>query len=210
MIADADGIDAVSMRRVAAELGAGTMTLYSYVRTKADLLDLMSDAIMGEVLVPEGELSSNWREALAAVARRSCEAFIRHPWALDGLRGARGGPNSMRHFEQTLAAVASLDLDLAGKLDLVSIVDDYVFGYALRAAELARESGTFEELRDHVLPYFAALMASGDYPELEKLFGGVDPERGFATVWAAFTAEGRFERGLQRMLDGFAASLGHP
>ena len=70
-VADSEGIDAVSMRRVAQELGAGTMTLYHYVRTKSDLLDLMDDSIMAEVLVPDDELSSNWREALTAIAKRS-------------------------------------------------------------------------------------------------------------------------------------------
>src|SRR5437868_3965215 len=81
-VADSEGFEAVSMRRVALELGAGTMTLYPYVRTKAELLDLMDDAIMGEVLVPDGELSPNWREALTEIALLSRAAFSRHPWAL--------------------------------------------------------------------------------------------------------------------------------
>ena len=72
-IADREGFEAVSMRRVAAEVGAGTMTLYHYVRTKDDLIDLMDDAIMGEVLIPDGELPATWREAMrddrAPVAR---------------------------------------------------------------------------------------------------------------------------------------------
>ena len=70
-IADAEGIDAVSMRRVAAELGAGTMTLYHYVRTKDDLLALVSDAVVGENIVPAHELPDDWREALSAIARRT-------------------------------------------------------------------------------------------------------------------------------------------
>src|SRR4030095_7141009 len=63
-IADAEGVDAVTMRRVAAELGAGTMTLYHYVRNKRELTALMDDAIMGELLVPEDELAEGWREGL--------------------------------------------------------------------------------------------------------------------------------------------------
>ena len=140
-IADREGFEAVSMRRVAAELGAGTMTLYHYVRTKDDLVELMDDAIMGEVLIPDGELPATWREAMRAIARRSHGAFVRHPWALEALRGARGGPNGMRHFEQSLAAVASLELDTRAKLELIAIVDDYVFGFVFRTAEMADSFG---------------------------------------------------------------------
>src|SRR5471030_288116 len=133
-IADAEGIDAVSMRRVARTLGAGTMTLYHYVPTKHDLLTLMDDAIMGELLIPDAELASGWREALAQIARRSRAAFRRHPWMiatqLDG--DARVGPNTMRHIEQSLAAVAGTPLSNEEKMELISLVDDYVFGFTLR------------------------------------------------------------------------------
>src|SRR5262249_6534159 len=95
-IADAEGIDAVSMRRVAAELGAGTMSLYYYVQSKDELLDLMQDEMLGEVLVPDGELPGEWRAALTAIAMRSFAAFARHPWAIEAPPSAPG-PNVMRH-----------------------------------------------------------------------------------------------------------------
>ena len=91
-VADTEGIDAVSMRRVASELGAGTMTLYHYVRTKEDLLALMDDAMMAELLVPESELPKDWREALTAIAHRTRNTFSRHRWALLGLREPMPGP----------------------------------------------------------------------------------------------------------------------
>jgi AcrR family transcriptional regulator len=204
-IADAEGIDAVSMRRVAAELGAGTMTLYHYVRTKAELRELMSDSMMGELILPEHELSAGWREALAALARRSQAAFARHPWALEGLRDTRGGPNGMLHFEQTLRAVASLDLPLAERLGIALAVDDYVFGYMRHAGgpnELEDQDG-----REAVLAYFGALLATGDYPELARTFAGYDGADGLDMMIAIFRNEDRFERGLQWLLDGIEASL---
>jgi AcrR family transcriptional regulator len=76
------------MRRIAAELGAGTMTLYHYVGSKHDLFALMEDAIMGDLLVVDGELPTDWRQALTAIARRARDTFRRHPWALTGMRGA--------------------------------------------------------------------------------------------------------------------------
>jgi AcrR family transcriptional regulator len=206
-IADQEGIEAVSMRRVATELGAGTMTLYHYVRTKDELIDLMDDAIMGQVLIPDAELPSNWREALAEIARRSRQTFARHPWALEGLRGARGGPNGMRHFEQSLAAVASLDIELADKLELVCTVDDYVFGYVLRADLEATQKPGDAEFDEKVLPYLEAQLETGDYPNIATLFEGLDPASGFELVMSVFRDEARFERGLQRLLAGLEAGI---
>jgi AcrR family transcriptional regulator len=133
-IADEDGIDAVSMRNVATKLGAGTMTLYNYVHTKDELIALMDDALMAEALVPDGELPDNWRDAVAAIARRTWAVLGRHPWALVAPQGAAPGPNTMRHFEQFLAAIAGTGLDGAATFDLLALVDSYVFGSALLTA----------------------------------------------------------------------------
>ena len=79
-IADQEGFEAVSMRRVAEELKVGTMSLYYYVKTKDDLIRAMDDALMGEALLPS--LPKGWRRALLAIAKRTHAIFIRHPWAL--------------------------------------------------------------------------------------------------------------------------------
>jgi AcrR family transcriptional regulator len=138
-IADADGFEAVSMRRIAAALGAGTMSLYRYIETKDDLLALIDDAIIGEALA-SAELPDDWREALALVARQTRQAYLNHPWAARVLAGqpvsqVAAGPNRRRHAEQCLAAVSSAPLSQQAKLDLLGILDDYVYGYAVRAAE---------------------------------------------------------------------------
>jgi AcrR family transcriptional regulator len=206
-LADREGMDAVSMRRIALELGAGTMTLYHYVRTKADLVDLMDDTIMAEVVVPDGELSPNWREALTQIAIRSRDAFGRHPWALEGLRGARGGPNGMKHFEQTLAAVSSLELPFAEKLEVALVVDDYVFGYVLRSLQAHAEDPREELRRSAALDYLGSLLATGEYPHIEQAFAGLDVLQGVAMMEAAYKDPSRFERGLERLLDGIDARL---
>jgi AcrR family transcriptional regulator len=135
VIADAEGFEAVSIRRVAAALGAGTMSLYRYISAKSDLVAL---------LVPDGQLPADWRAALATIARRTRAALLAHPWAVQarpgpGAAGAAGagdpgpGPNAVRRREQSLAAVAAAPLDHAARLDLLAILDDYVFGHVLRA-----------------------------------------------------------------------------
>ena len=206
-VADSEGIEAVSMRRVAQELGAGTMTLYHYVRTKSDLLDLMDDTIMGEVIVPDDDLSSDWREALTAIATRSHDAFLRHPWALEGLRGARGGPNGMLHFEQTLAAVSALDLPFDEKLEVALIVDDYVFGYVLRAGQ--SEHGIIDEdARQAACEYLATLIATGDYPHTARMLGDLDVAAALELMMDAFRKPDRFAHGLEALMDGLERRLG--
>src|SRR5207248_1746581 len=83
-LADAEGMAALSMRRIAAELDVGTMSLYHYVRTKDELLTLVTDAVMGEVVIPDTiPIPSDWRAALTLLATRSRAAMQRHPWMLD-------------------------------------------------------------------------------------------------------------------------------
>jgi AcrR family transcriptional regulator len=209
-IADAEGTDAVTMRRVAAELGAGTMTLYHYVANKRELLALMDDAMMGELLVPDDELGDDWREAMAEIARRSYAVFKRHPWLVEHLGGeddpGPGGPNAMRHFEQSLKAAAFSGAEDLERLELVTLVDDYVFGHALRAGEMAGDAGQSEEHIAAMLDYLEAELATGEYPHIAELAG--DDIRGnFERVAAMSIDETRFERGLQRLLDGIELDL---
>lgn len=203
-IADAEGFEAVSMRRVAAELGAGTMSLYHYIRSKDDLVALMDDALMGESLVPDNELPGGWREALAAIARKTRDVFTRHPWALQSLQGEAAGPgapigpNAMRHFEQSLAALRHAPLDTAGKLDLLAIVDDYVFGHVLRAGELRSRRDVDRDEAAAAVEFGMEQLRSGRYPHLEAL--SRDPAA--ASITDEGRSEERFERGLQVLLDG--------
>jgi AcrR family transcriptional regulator len=203
-IADSEGFEAVSMRRVAQKLGAGTMTLYHYVRNKDELITLMSDTIMGEILVPEDELSDDWRTALTQIATRTRQVFANHRWIFERFGDGRPGPNGMRHFEQSLAAVASLELDRDEIFDLIGQVDDYVFGYALREVQ---------ELEEHergwppeVVDFLQRELDGGGYPLISKFFGD-DASAGVEEVMELITTEGRFDRGVKRLLDGIEANL---
>lgn len=203
-IADEEGFEAVSMRRVARRLEAGTMTLYHYVRNKDELITLMVDEVMGEVLVPEAKLVSGWRPALTAIAKRSWEAFSRHRWALDRLGDGRPGPNGLRHFEQCLVAVAELEIPTGERFELISLIDDYVFGFCLREAQEREEHrrgwpSEFREFLQHELD-------SGSYPQVRR-FLGADFDVGVERIGELLFGEGRFERGLERLLDGIELGL---
>ncbi len=212
-VADAEGLEAVSMRRVAAELGLGTMSLYHYVRSKDELLDLMSDGIMGGQLVDDAELRKGWRAGLTAIANATRRNFERHPWLGDALRPRPStvpGPNALRHVEQSLAAVADTGLDPQGQMDLIAAVDDYAIGYVIRTLRFAAEEENTpgEEWLGEMFDHMRARIAGGDYPHLQRALeanraaGRTDEE-----LARMATDERRFERGLARLLDGVEVEL---
>ena len=205
-IADEEGFAAVSMRRIATELDAGTMTLYHYVRTKDELLTLIVDTVMGEVVVPSTEVfPDDWRAALTMIAGRTRAAYEHHPWILDISDDPPVGPNSVRHFDQSLQAVSSLDLGLTEKIDIVSVVDEYVFGYCLhhRNNEVAGEDSFDED----TLAYVNGLVESGDYPQLGAMTKEYGLEEGWRLIDLHMRDPQRFARNLARLLDGIEAEF---
>jgi AcrR family transcriptional regulator len=213
-IADADGFDDVSMRRIARELDAGTMTLYHYVQNKDELLSLMFDAIMGELIVPESVLTGTWRESLSKIARATRKTFKSHPWVLDAMKQPAGsGPNGLRHFEQSMAAVNTLEgVPQRNRLELVGLVDDYVFGFVLR--ELLQEIYEAQgdpDMTESAIEFFEAELATGEYPNIRKLVGRDDIRASMERLTETFSGERandrRFERGLKALLDGFEVNL---
>jgi AcrR family transcriptional regulator len=204
-IADREGFGAVSMRRIAAELDAGTMTLYHYVRTKDELLSLLTDTVMGEVVVPEGAMPHDWRAAVTMIAERTRAALERHPWILDIAADPPLGPNSVRHFDQSLEALASLPLSLGERLDIVTAVDSYVFGYCLHARH-ADDSGP-GTLDRGMIDYVNGLIATGAFPQLRALTDEFGVERAWLLIEAHHSDPGLFARNLHRLLDGVQSGL---
>jgi AcrR family transcriptional regulator len=197
-IADAEGADALSMRRVAADLGSGTASLYRYVASRDELLDLMIDAVRGEEEPPT--LSGDWRIDLTNVARRLRAALLRHPWLGSELTGRPTlGPNSLRHADVALGAAAALTPDITLAANVVDAALAYVFGAV--AGELAevqaqRRTGlTQEQWQASVGPYIREVIDSEAYPHFaRRVVEAEDPD-----------PEQRFEFGLACVLDGVAA-----
>ena len=196
-IADAEGLAAVSIRRVAAALGARTMSLYTYIDSKDDLLDLMADRVAGEVLI-KGDLPDDWREALTMIARRERDTGLRHPWLVDMIYHRTPGvvgPNVLRHLDQSVAAVAGLELDPPDAFRVIAAVDDYMLGFVSRETrerEIRRRTGLSGT--EHLLalrPYLQRLLDSGEFANLTPLLRGDVP-----------ATDMEFERGLRWLLDG--------
>jgi AcrR family transcriptional regulator len=214
-IADESGIDAVSMRNIAERLGMGTMTIYSYVENKEDLVALMADELTAEFLIPE-PVPAEWREAVRQVAMNSHMTIERHPWMLTApgqefdLR-----PNVMLHVDQSIRAVAGIqNLEPLERMQIMRIVDDYVVGHAQRATRrLVRsdpkqeERKVSERLRTAKQAEIKRMFDDGELPALSTLFGG-DAEQAMQRI-----AQGpppnpqSFEIGLEIVLDGVAAMI---
>ena len=108
-LADTEGLEAVSIRRLATKLEARPMSLYSHIERKGDLIDLMVDEVMGGSVLPETLPSGDWRDDLRRIAQRTRENIRSHPWMIAAaFRRPFIGPNALRHIDQSLAAVSEL------------------------------------------------------------------------------------------------------
>lgn len=182
-LADAEGLAAVSIRRVAAELDARAMSLYDHFESKQDLLVSMVDEGVGEMLAPEPP-PDDWREAVAASARRMHAAYARHPWMLFvHAERARPGPNGVRLAKQMARALETLPLEHEDVWQLQGIVNDYVIGYSFRAVGTVNP----EDME--------AAIGAGDLAEFPELAALPDNLRTRSSIE-------RFELGLRVVLDG--------
>jgi AcrR family transcriptional regulator len=203
-VADAEGLAALSMRRVADELGVGAMSLYTYVPGKAELIDLMLDTVLGEQARPD-DVAGGWRARLEQIARENWALYHRHPWLLQiATHRPPMGPNVMGKYEYELRAVADIGLTDIEMDSVVTLISGFVHGAArgaVEAAQAEQRTGLTDE------QWWAA-----QAPVLEKVFD-VDRYPTAARVGAAAGAEHNapsdpahaFEFGLQRVLDGIEA-----
>lgn len=206
-IADAEGLGAASMRRIAIELGVATMALYRYVRGKNNLLLLMADTIMGQVPFPDNP-PPGWRARLELIARLQWAGYRRHPWLARIISMTRPTvmPGGMRHTEWVLEAVAGFDpgfiQDPNTMLHLVVNLFAYVRGSAMNVEmelESEQDTGLTDEqwLETQAAP-FDRVLASGQFPQLARIFRASGVDLDMDTL---------FEFGLQRLLDGYAALI---
>lgn len=183
-LADLEGVEGLSMRRLAASLGAGAMSLYHYVANKERLLDAMVDVVVAEIdLPPQGV---DWRVAMRQRCESAREVLARHPWAITLVESRTSpGPAHLRHREAVVACLRRAGFSVEMATHAQWLLDGYVYGYALQASSLpfddAEEfAGVTEEvflpqLPPEELPYLnesaAELLASGYDPAGEFGFG---------------------------------------
>ncbi|WP_405707799.1 TetR/AcrR family transcriptional regulator [Streptomyces xanthophaeus] len=203
-IADAEGIEAVSMRRVAAGIGAGTMSLYNYVPRKEDLYELMVDAVSGEYeLTPP---TGDWQADLLALSRQTRALMHRHPWLPRLLSPVYGfGPNALRYLEHSLDCLVPLEVADGEKLELVAAVNGMVATFVSGELALAERARTLPwsaaEERGVRAAWIGSRLATGQYPLLTAALTG-----GAAPVTEAGPELGEaFDRSMARLLGAWQA-----
>jgi AcrR family transcriptional regulator len=196
-IADTDGLEAVSMRHVATELGCGTMSLYNYVPRKEDLYELMVDAISGEH--DTWEPTGDWRADMLRVAHQTRALMHRHPWLPRLMSPVYGfSPNALRYLEHCLVCLDPLDASYGTKMELIAMLNGVVTTYVgneLATAERTRSlPWSAEQEQAMRIAYLGSRIATGAYPRMAAAFsrdaGPID-------------LEAVFERALGRVLDAF-------
>lgn len=161
-VADAEGLDAVSMRRVAAELGTGAASLYRYVDNREDLLDLMTDAVGAEYAL--GEPTGDWLADLLRLGEQAREILRRHPWAPSlVLTRPVLGPNGLVLLEYVLEVLARHPAGVAAKLEAFALFNTVTASFVLN--ELAGG----EDRQRRAAAYLEHALATGDHLRLAEL-----------------------------------------
>jgi AcrR family transcriptional regulator len=214
-IADTDGLEAVSIRRLATKLQARPMSLYSHIERKGDLIDLMVDEVMAGAILPDGPPEDDWREGLRQIAQRTRETARAHPWTIAAaFRRPFLGPNALRHIDQSLGAVSALPLTPERKRAVLLAVDTYTLGFVrweLISAKSKAEStaaGCADIPDDtpsatEIDAYIAEQVATGKYPYLAEVAG-----KGHKKDMSLGVKAEAFSSGLEWLLSGIAAEVG--
>jgi len=197
-VAMTEGIGALSMTRVAAELGVGTMSLYRYVAAKDELLTLMVDGALGTP--PPAPPGEDWRAGLRRWAVGVRATYRRHPWALRvPISAPPMGPNNVAWLENALRALSDTPLSEQQKLSTVLLVSGFVRNEETLNLDLAAGAGG-EEVMPTYARILGVLIAGGDFPALADAIasGALEDED---------DPDSEFEFGLERILDGVAALI---
>ncbi|MEV8516469.1 GntR family transcriptional regulator [Dactylosporangium sp. NPDC051484] len=209
-IADAEGLDALSMRGVAARLGVSTMSTYRHVVSKDQLVVLMADATFGELGYAPPH-PAGWRPLLERVARTMWALYRRHPWLaqVTPLTRPLPLPNLLLHGEQMMAALDGHGFDATVRLDLQVMLYSHVQGLAVQlegeVQAQARSGLTEDEWMEVHGPALGEIAASGRYPGFTALMSGFAETGGYD-----LDLDKIFELGLRTMLDGLALQLDRP
>ena len=202
-LADREGIEAVTMRRLAQELGAGAMSLYHHVPNKEALRDGMVDLVFSEIELPSTEVE--WKEALRRRAVSTRKALRRHPWAVGLMEATKSpGPADLRLHDAVLGCLRRAGFSIPMSVQAYSVQDAYIYGFALQEktlpigtrdefAEVAR--GRVEEIESRTAD------AARLYPNLAEVVGGYVAKEGFS-------GDEAFELGLDVILNGLEGLLG--
>jgi AcrR family transcriptional regulator len=196
VLADRGGVAALSMRKLAQELGVEAMSLYHHVANKDDILDGIIDVVFGEIELPTGE--AGWEAAMRRRAVSAREALRRHPWATGLMESRRTpGPANIRHHDAVLGVLRDAGFPVELAAHAYSLLDSYIYGFALQEASLPFHTPEeTAEVAQEIMSEFPA----DEYPHLAEI----------ATehvLQPGYDYGDEFLYGLDLILDGLARAL---
>jgi len=187
-IADAEGLEAVSMRRVAAELGIANMSLYNYVPSRDNLAQLMTDQLAGEYAYPATP-APDPPAAIADLAGQARDIAERHPWLAALMqRPMPLGPNGLRYLDYFLGLLAGSRLDTGAKMEVIAMISGFATMYgALQAVLSAEQASTADAVEQNAAQVraLARAAASGRYPNLAAALTAGGPPRSQDDIFAS-------------------------
>ncbi|GAA3032449.1 TetR/AcrR family transcriptional regulator [Actinokineospora globicatena] len=194
-LADAVGIDGVTMRKLGQALCVEAMSLYHHVANKEQLLDGMTDLVYTEIQLPQ---DTDWRTAMQVRAHSLRDTLNRHPWALR-LVGSRTSPGdaTVRHHDAVLGTLRRAGFPLALAAHAFSVLDAYIYGFAVQEQALPFDS---EEAPTELATAILAQFPTNQYPYLAELTARYAEDTGYAYVQ-------EFTFGLDLILDGLERAL---
>ncbi|TFC55432.1 TetR family transcriptional regulator [Cryobacterium sp. TMT2-15-1] len=192
-VADRDGLDSLTMRRLGEELGVEAMSIYAHVANKDDLLTGMVDTIFAGIELPS--LSDDWRTAIRKRSVSFRDALSRHPWATSVKdSGTSPGPATLRHLDMALGTLRNGGLSLALTAHAISAIDSYVYGFSMREKTLPFKT---EEEIPIMTQILLTELPTAEYPYLAELTANQVLQPGYHYA-------NEFEFGLDLMLDAIA------
>jgi len=208
-LADEGGLAAVTMRSVAAAIGTGPASLYRYVTTRDEILELMADETAGEYRFgppAPGEASAEAPgevlPGLLELARQARQIFRRHPWLIDlPAVGGLPGPNAVMFTEHVLAVLEGTQLSSAGRLEMVGIFTGLVRLLTRTEADLQRAGQQLAAWQGALADYLTSVVADGRYPRLAAALAG----QATGTTTGPAAPADLFDRTLTRLLTGLLA-----
>ena len=196
-LADTDGIESLSMRKLGVALGIEAMSLYSHVANKGEVLDGMIDAVFGEIDAPSSRIK--WKSAMRRRAISIRQVMARHPWAI-GLMESRTapGPATLRHHDTVIGMLRAAGFSIELAAHALSALDSYIYGFALQERNVPSVTGETARLAQLLLTQ----LSSDEYPHLAELTVK-------HVLQPGYDHGNEFEFGLDLILDGLERAR-HP
>ncbi len=196
-LADAGGIDSLSMRKLAAELGIEAMSLYYHVKNKSDLLDGMLDVVYSEFSTPRA--GDQWRPAMRKRAESTRAVLAKHPWAITIKARTSPGPATLGHLDSVIGCLTAAGFSMPMAGHAMSLLDSYVQGFAQQEATLPLDpSGDIGAATEDIIAQQESMAEA--FPHLADMAAGLILKPGYAYG-------NEFDFGLTLILDGIEAAI---